>query len=98
MDRAEKRIPPPVDPAFKTLEVHVKGERGHVVGRATVPVELLLDFESCWQHFREKYPQWSLERFLRYVLIKGTIVAVRRVTYNTIPEPNLFFKELDEQG
>jgi hypothetical protein len=95
MQRAATRLPPPDDPQIRTLDVHVKGDRGHLIGRASVPAELLLDFEAAWQAFHAKHPHYTLEQFLRYVLIKGTIIAVRRVVFNTIPEPTLFFKGTD---
>jgi hypothetical protein len=95
MYRREKPLPPPTDPLIRTVEVRALGDRGYLVGRVVVPVELLVDFEAAWQGFHAKYPHYTLDQFLRYVLIKGTIVAVRRVLYNNIPYAKWFLQGSD---
>jgi hypothetical protein len=86
----ERRLPPPTDPQMRTLDVQVRGDRGLMVGRASVPIDRLPDFEAAWQGFHAKYPHYTLEQFVTYVLMKGTVVAVRRVVFNTIPPPRTF--------
>lgn len=83
----EHRIPPPVNPVMRQIDVQLYGDRNLPLGRARVAVDTLQDFEAAWQGFHAKYPQYTLEQFLRYVLKKGTIVAVRRVWLNSIPAP-----------
>ena len=83
----EKRIPPVKDPLFQRIDVQVVGERNLPQGAGRIPVDLLPDFEAAWRAFQERYPAYTLEAFLRYVFKKGTVVAVRRVHFRTIPPP-----------
>lgn len=81
------RIPPPVNPQMRQIDVQVYGDRNLPVGRARVPVESLQDFEAAWQGFQKRWPHYTFEQFLRYVLKRGAVAAARCVWLNSIPAP-----------
>ena len=83
-----KPLAPVAEPQIRQIDVQVLGDRNSPVGRARLTEPHLEGFEAAWLAFREAYPHYTLEQFIRYLFTKGIISATHAVWRKSIPAPS----------
>ena len=79
--------PLPVAPTMTHAEVRIYGPRNAPAGLGKLKPEDFQDFEVLLASFRERFPTFTTEQFIRYIWVKGLIAARWAVVDKSIPAP-----------